>query len=564
MSITLGRPVAAVEERPRAGKRRAVWLAAGVGVLGVVLVGRIGRFGFNPTDQGFVLAQSWRLLHGELPHADFTSPRPLGSAVLHMVDFLVPAPLFVSSSFVMMVELTVATIALAALLTRSGPTAWGPSRLGMVAAATMVNLHTYPLMAWHTVDGVFLVATGLWAVDSGKRRTGFFLLGFAVIVKQSFAPALVLGLLLVVLHPARRQWQRIGVDLLFLAAAPLSYYVLIGGGFPAAKEQLTTATGTWGERLLEIADVAAIVQAAVVLAVLAAAWLARERLGKAGRWLRIGLAVAVAAITVSVVVRGHLAHAGDWSITLLWIFVAAAAADAVIQRRFPWRYLSVAALAWMASLSWGYPYPGLVAGSMALGTLEVLARTVDLRARWAEALGPIAAVLVALQLVNAHDAAPYADRPQARLTHDLGDISPSLLWVRTNPSVHAYLAQLRDCVAKYPAAKVAIMPDNAFAYPALNLRNPFPMDWVLPMEVVGDTEQRMLDTIGELNRDGDYLVLFQTVTAQALAAGEPVPASVPPGSRPAYHTGLEERILDRLTGEHITCGNFVGVHSAKS
>ncbi|WP_143047078.1 hypothetical protein [Amycolatopsis xylanica] len=386
MSITLGRPVG-IEDRPRSGGRRAVWLAAGVVVFCVVLVGRVGRFGFNPTDQGFVLAQSWRLLHGELPHADFTSPRPLGSAVLHLVDFAVPAPLFVSSSFVMMVELTVATIAMAALLTRTGPAAWGPSRLGLVAAAAMVNLHTYPLMAWHTVDGVFLVATGLWAVDSGKRRTGFFLLGFAVIVKQSFAPALVLGLLLVVLHPARRQWQRIGVDLLFLVAAPLSYYVLIGGGFPAAKEQLTAATGTWGERLLEIADTTAIVQAGVVLAVLAVVWLARERLGTPGQWLRIALGVAVAAITVSVVVRGQLAHAGDWSITLLWIFMAAAAADAVIQRRFPWQYLSVAGLAWMSSLSWGYPYPGLVAGSMALGTLEVLARTIDLRARWAEALG---------------------------------------------------------------------------------------------------------------------------------------------------------------------------------
>ncbi|MGW4524071.1 hypothetical protein [Amycolatopsis sp. NPDC004378] len=72
------------EQRPtRRVPLRAVLWVAGVVVFCVAVVARIGRFGFAPTDQGFVPALSWRVLHGEIPHVDTLSVRPLGSAYLH-------------------------------------------------------------------------------------------------------------------------------------------------------------------------------------------------------------------------------------------------------------------------------------------------------------------------------------------------------------------------------------------------------------------------------------------------------------------------------------------------
>jgi len=59
------------------GRRRNYrpYLAHGAWIIGitVAVAYRVARFGFNPTDQGFILAQSWRLLHGEIPHADIVS-----------------------------------------------------------------------------------------------------------------------------------------------------------------------------------------------------------------------------------------------------------------------------------------------------------------------------------------------------------------------------------------------------------------------------------------------------------------------------------------------------------
>ena len=43
--------------------------------------------GFNPTDDGFTLAYSRRIIEGEIPHRDFMMLRPFLSPVLHK-----PAP----------------------------------------------------------------------------------------------------------------------------------------------------------------------------------------------------------------------------------------------------------------------------------------------------------------------------------------------------------------------------------------------------------------------------------------------------------------------------------------
>ncbi len=45
-------------------------------------------YGFNPTDEGFVLSATNRVWHGQVPHADFSSVRPLGYAYLHIPELL--------------------------------------------------------------------------------------------------------------------------------------------------------------------------------------------------------------------------------------------------------------------------------------------------------------------------------------------------------------------------------------------------------------------------------------------------------------------------------------------
>jgi len=563
--------------------------AAWVLVLALATELRVGRFGFHPSDQGFILAQAWRVLHGEVPHADIVSARPLGSAVLHVADFALPMPLFFGSSFLAMIEIIVATIAFATLVTRRRVLDWGPGTTAVVAAASLINLNAFPLMAWHTVDGIFLTACGAWALDAGlrgdralTRRGGLVLLGFAVLVKQSFVLAPVIGLVWLLLHPATRTGTRRAVrlllDLLALGAPGLAYvaWVSLGGGFTEMVEQLTGGLPAYGERLLGLwldnpevltePPVRELGFFAAIAVVLLAVRLSGDRLGVAGRVASWVLALAGAAAVVLTVVDGRFTGSTRWADVLWWIVAVSVPVNAVVRRKVPWAALLVLATGFMISLSWGNDTPTLLCGTLALTTLLLLGRLVPPRPRpaprWVTATAGCVAVAVCGWVVVAeHDRAAYLDVGHDRLTEDLGAVTPAMAGIRTNPSTFTYVRQIRDCLDRFPAARTAILPDSPFAYPAFGLRNPFPLEWPLPLEIIGDAPARMLATADEMNREGGYLVLFQTDSYRMLATGGPVPESIPADTPVFDYLGLEKAIQARLTGRTVTCGSFVGKYA---
>lgn len=562
-------------------------------LLAVATEFRVGRFGFHPSDQGFILAQAWRVLHGEIPHSDIISARPLGSAYLHIVDFVLPGPLFFVSSVLSMLEIILATIAFTVLVTRRRVRDWGPGLTGLTAAASLLNLNAFPLMAWHTIDGIFLTAYGAWALDCGlrsgrawPRRLGLALLGTTVFVKQSFAPVPVIAFLWLVLHPAMREGAlhtgrrrgRLAWDLLALNAFLILYIgtVALDGGFGAMAGQLTGGLPAYGERLLGLwlenprtliePPVRGLTFFAIAGVLLALVTLFRERAGLAGAIFARLLVLAGTAVVIGTVVDGHFTGASRWADVLWWILGVALLVNWVAKHRFPKAGAMVFATGFMTSLSWGNDTPTLFTGTLALTTLLLLADglpPLPEPPRWsrltaATAMGLVAVIASGWAVVAHHDDEAYLDMAHEKLTEDLGAVTPAMRGIRTNPGTFTYVSQIRDCVTRFPAGRTAILPDNPFAYPAFELRNPFPLEWPLPLEMVADAPQRMITTADDLNRDGDYLVLFQTVRTSSLSGGGPVPAQVRPDAPIFGYLDLEKTLQSRLTGQTVTCGSFVG------
>lgn len=135
----------------------------------------------------------------------------------------------------------VATVVLAAWTTGIGVRQWGPARTAVVASAAVINVHLFAMTAWHTVDGIFLVAVGWYASDIGRQRdrawlvrAGLFAVGFAAVTKQSFIPAVLITVVVLLIrhrHPVRR----LVLDLATVAGPPVMYLVIVtaGGGFEA-------------------------------------------------------------------------------------------------------------------------------------------------------------------------------------------------------------------------------------------------------------------------------------------------------------------------------------------
>src|SRR4051794_1303865 len=207
-----------------------------------------GAYGFNPTDEGYILAQSSRLLHGQVMHRDFISPRPVGSPLLHVVDFAVPLPLLDASRLISLGEVIASSILFAWFIFGISPRRWRVWHVAAAVGAVVVSLHAFPLMAWHTIDGLLLISAGLVLVVRIERRgstaAGLVLLGAATIVKQSFFLAPVIGIVLaVVLNRRGSLLKRILTSTAWAAVVPVAYVTVVTavGGFGSMRRQLLGA-----------------------------------------------------------------------------------------------------------------------------------------------------------------------------------------------------------------------------------------------------------------------------------------------------------------------------------
>ncbi|MCF2530456.1 hypothetical protein [Yinghuangia soli] len=601
---------APLRRRPRPSRRDVLRIGFAVAwplALATWLTYAVGRYGFGAMDQGFTQALSWRILDGQVPHADFFSPRPLGSAVFHIVDFALPGPLMLGQAWIAVLQFVVSAIALTVLVTGRPWTRFGPLLVGLTSAAAMVNLHMWPAMTWHTTDGIFFASLGWCLLDRGLRRGsaaasrwGLFLSGYAVTCKQSFAPVALVALTLLFLHPRRRDRPtRRGTarDLAALAAAPAAYlaWVVAGGGTAELPDQLLGADSVWGERLLTLMPEmlrteprqawllgAYLAVLATLAAVRNAAARGRsDRMRRAARWADPAACLAATALLAAEIAQARLVFAEiAYSCVLWWMLAAAIAADAWGRRRIRTGAPLVLALGWMVSLSYGYDVPALLAGSLGLTTAFVLWRGAPtpasllapavapdrrarlLRATALTAAGAAVLVLTAGRLTAVRDTHTYIDGGRPELTWDLGSVSAEMRGIRTSPGTHRYLAQIRDCVRARPAGRIAVLPDNAFAYAVFGLHNPFPLDWTYSMEVTNpEAEKLMLKRAKELDREGDYLVLFQTLDTRFAAQPGYVPRSVPP-DQPVRHwtkRNIEAKVKRELHGETFACGSFVAV-----
>ena len=558
------------------------WPAA----LVAVLYAAIGRLGFNPTDDGSLLVQSYRILLGQVPHRDFISPRPAGTPILHTLNFFLPGPLYETARVTTLAEVVAYTILFAALVTGRAPWEWGVARSLVVVAAVMVNLHTFPLLTWHTIDGLLVISAGLVMITYGWERRavfllGFFLLGYALLVKQSFGPAGVLAAGYAIVRAWRREGFAPMLARVFQAGVvglvpPVLYALVIyaSGGGHDLVHQLRQAhpingvddlNGLWLDPVRVTTDFRA---GCAVLVIAAGAGVLRSlRGGLLQQLALLACRLAVTGVLVWLLYTNGLARYGTWAVDLVLVALVVFLPEVVFARwRLVWAGLVLTVAAWMTSLSYGYAVPNLIAGSVAAGALLALWDEHDRRPSVLRAEAPLRAVaglagagLVTFMFLTAWWTGPlYREPAAAQLTFRLGKVIPAFGGIRVDPVTGAYLAGMTSCISAHPARYVAVIPDNAGLYAALHLRNPLPLDWLWPDESAG-SHDRLLAAATKLDSRGDFLVLSEISNGGNLASNLTLPLATPKTPPFGYDT-LPPQIFDSLHGRRFTCGPFLGVY----
>jgi hypothetical protein len=387
---------------------------------------------------------------------------------------------------------------------------------------------------------------------------GFIALGAALVVKQSFFLAPLLGVAMVTARTAPAERFATALRSLLCATVPGALYVVVisaFGAFPSFVRQITGARPIYGRDLMSEMLTSGDVARAAVVVVLLIAVVATD--SRPRTWIGTGLRVALTAAVVGTALQQHLQLYGTWADQLEALVGVVVLWHMWRRRRIDWPGIAVVGTGWMVSLSWGYAVPNLIAGGLVL--LAVIriwdGHTVGTQP------GALVSVLVAVAVfagtaavfVHTRRTDIYRDRPATQLTFPLSRIAPDFGSIRTNPDTGAYLSDMKTCIRQMPASRVALLPNNAALYPVLHLHDPLPLDW-LWIDEIGGSHAQILSAARSLDQQDDYLVLFETQDASVVPTVglQPGPAALAPD------------ILGVLHGRQTRCGPFVAVYSPPS
>lgn len=473
--------------------------------------------GFNPTDDGFILAGARRILEGQVPHRDFISIRPAGSFLLHTPEVWAGgARVFLISRAVFWFEIAAGAWCWTLLLEWArGRSFAAGARLAVATTIAALDAHVFPSMAWHSVDAATLAAVGL-AMAAGapgwRKIAGYAILGLAPVCRQNFVPLVPLGLLLLGDVRRPRCW--------LAALAPAGLYVAA-----------IAALGGWADMLAQLGARMDLIGPGITAYVgLRETWVglaagAAAALGVRWRWsaaLRPFAVKAGAVVGASVAFSGVLAlyrgsvHAGP-----AFLLAGAAAGIAGTLTFLDWPRARAAWLAaaagWCISISLGYNTPVLLAGALA-GVAAAL--VIDVL----EEIRPAAVILFAIVLAiaslgslwHARHLFIYRDRPAAGLTADLGTVLPGGRGIRTNPETAAFLADLGEAAARYGKWPYAVLPDCAAWWVCARGVNPLPLDWIYNPEI--STPELFMRTMKVMEAGrGRVCILLQKYRVDSIA-----------------------------------------------
>jgi hypothetical protein len=468
--------------------------------------------GFSPTDDGWLQAVARRLLDGEVPHRDFIFVRPALSAVLQ-----VPLTALGGEQVIWLSRLWGwLTIAVLCWLWTGLVGAAGLTRHLLYGVMVLLTAHTFPVMAWHTLDGLLFCTLAIVAATRERRTLAFVLVGCAALCRQNFAffaPLLLLGV-----GGRWPSWVTAG----FWSALPSVLYAFAiagAGGGPDFFAQVLSVRGA----LVDTAFKGVVYQPWWHWGLLAgAALLAGARLSRrAPLWLVVPLAAAGLAYLLW---RGpRLFQMGTFALFGACLVLAAGRGD---------RLLKIGALgvAWVAMISLGYNNPALAAGIL-FALLWRLMRaqgqpSPESTASPREALALAASVaLVAAAFGHARLTFPYRDAAAPHLQWDAGEALPGATGLRTNGLTVATLAELRELTLdrETRGVRYAILTDVSAHWILSRQPNPLPCDWPQETELgySVDLHERMLRALAALPPGGEILVQKYAIAHYAVAM-EPI------------------------------------------
>ena len=133
-------------------------------------------FGFESYDSGFILGLSWQFVSGSVPYSDIIYVRPPVSYFFHSLFFLFNNDYTIIIDRVFFYFETAIYSYLSILLLAKKFKRESYIYIYFLSCISFIlSVHTFPPMAWHTVDGIFFCVIGVFLVLNSNRNLDMFI-----------------------------------------------------------------------------------------------------------------------------------------------------------------------------------------------------------------------------------------------------------------------------------------------------------------------------------------------------------------------------------------------------
>lgn len=511
------------------------------GVLFLILVPTIVHLliswmGMTPTDDGFFLGMSRRILDGEIPHRDFITARPVGTGILWTPIVFLGGDytIWISRFWVWFQIAGIAWIWTLLIHQMLEQVVSLVEQTAMALIAFVGTATTFIITPWPTIDGLWFASIGLLLGRSPRphrKFLGYLMVGTACLFKQNF---LVLGPVFLLVLGDGRQWR----CWLALGLPGFAYLAWMW------------IAGAWADFMLQLTSHAELLQTGIIhylhsndlraglvagyLGLLVVAGGVRTPISYLPLHVRLWLVSAGTAALILPLAFCLVWHEGttvlNYSLVLFGL-IPGAALFFLFHRKAPAQVIQAAILVlasmWTVSISIGCNYPVLGVG-IAIVLLTGYLRNIlasqaaasRFQSMWRSCLLVCTAILIACFGI-ARSWHIYKEQPAWKLSCPLGGILPGGRLLRTNPVTYEYLKELHDTVEGLHGQEYAIIPDDAIYWVKAPQKNRIPTDW--PQDIELPTPALFNRVTGSLeSQRGRLVILVAKVTGFSLG-DKPVP-----------------------------------------
>jgi hypothetical protein len=475
--------------------------------------------GFNPTDEGVVLAQSWRIINGEVPHKDFVSIRPAASGYLHSIALIMPGDAVVNARWIVIFQFftiaLVITLTLYKLLSKQYQKFSIVVFIAMLLSIFTLSILNYNLYSWTTIDAVFWSVIAIPFIFNDKNKfaqiAGLIFLSFAALSRQTFALVAIAGFLHIIFHNRKNLGKTALIAV--LGAIPfIAYFIMLAansaiGDFisqmTGRTEFLQTGILQFGKKFLTGLSTPLNILSLFVTILL----FAKRKSGLRDLFTEKGYHSVFAAVYVIFALAHTIKYffAKSQDITtlpfeLFFLFVFLGIFHFVMNpesKKLRIITAFIVLISWISAISLGDNTPVFASGILFAGILGLAADIILSKKAKLDKIFTNKIILTAISLIIvvsgylSQQKFNYRDNSSDMLTGGLNYASEEFGQIKTNPAVIAYYSDLKDICDTLPDAinNTIVFPHNAMFYPVMKSKNPMSIDWLIPNEYPGNEER---------------------------------------------------------------------------